>query len=100
MIRKAMMFGMMAMALASAVEAAEPVHSRNPVAGTDATRVQKAAQATRTPARQSSARRVEPAQEFAGATMLRFFQKSVEAVEESGKGCPVQAGDSIRMAAY
>ena len=52
-----------------------------------------------TPAPTSSAA-TEPAGEFAGATMLRFLEKTVDAVREGGCKNGVPTGTSVQMAAY
>jgi len=48
-----------------------------------------------------TAARPEPARgEFAGTTILRFFERTVDAVREGSRSTPLPATAAMRMAAY
>lgn len=91
-MRKAMMMVVLGLALVTVAHAEDTENHQTAVSPEAAVVVQ-----TEAP---KEAPKAEPKEEFAGFTMIKFFQKSVEAVNSCTKTHGLPGGDSIRIAAY
>ena len=92
-MRNTMMMVVLGLALITTAHAAENTqHETTPATNTVFVASVKATEEAPKPS--------ESKEEFAGFTMFKFFQKSVQAVSDCTKTHGIPGGDSIRIAAY